>query len=194
MSMETYHHRKRAAWRAGILGLLGMALPTVAAYTTTSESSRIGVSVGAGAMSYIAQESPSTGLSLDARVDYRLSPALALEGGGTTAFSNSVEGGGTTVPLLFEGGLRAATTQGRNINLFAGAGIGYGAFIGTRRLQDGATFDVPLSLGAMVETRYFGVSPRFTYRPVLGDQLGQPELNADADSWTAALDVRLPLL
>jgi len=186
--------RMTVARRAAILGLFGMATPILAAYSATAQSGRLGISVGAGAMSYLAQESPGTGMAVDARVDYRLSPALSVEGGGTTAFSGSVQGGGTTVPLLFEGGLRAETTQGRNINLFGGVGIGYGAYIGTRKLQDGATFDMPLSLGAMVESRYFDIIPRFTYRPVFGDQLGEPELSADADSWTAALDVRVPLV
>jgi hypothetical protein len=148
--------------------------------------------VGAGAANYLAQESPSTGLALDARYEYRLQPGLALEGSAATAFSESVDDEGTTVPVILEASLKLRTTAAGATNLFGAAGMGYGAFLDTEDLQDGATFTVPLSVGVEWEGERFGLVPRFTYRPVFGDELGEAE--ADADMWSAVMDVQLPFL
>lgn len=194
MAKDILRVREGRAWKAALAGLAFAIGPAFAVGYAAYEPGQMGLTVGAGAISYIAQRSPGTGMALDARLDYRLSPIMAMEGSGSTAFSSSVDGGGTTVPVLVEGGLRVDAIQGRSVDLFGGVGLGYGAYLGTRRLQDGATLTLPLSLGATVEGRKFNVSPRFTYRPVFGDQLGQPRLDADADSWMATLDVRVPLL
>ncbi|HKP95539.1 MAG TPA: hypothetical protein VJ385_07270 [Fibrobacteria bacterium] len=148
-------------------------------------------SVGAGSMAYIAQESPSTGLSLDSRLEYNLNPALAVEGSATTAFSESVEDG-NTIPLLLDASAKVRTLSSHKVDLYGAAGLGYGAYFGTSRLEDGATFAIPMSVGAEWQAKKLSFSPRFTYRPVFGDQLGPT--NADADSWTAVLDVQLPFL
>jgi hypothetical protein len=148
--------------------------------------------VGAGAANYLAQESPSSGLSLDARYEYRLQPGVALEGSAATAFSESVDDEGTTVPVILEANVKLLTMGSGNTNLFGAAGLGYGAFLDTEELQDGATFTVPLSVGMEWEGDRFGLVPRFTYRPVFGDELGDAE--ADADMWSAVMDVQLPFL
>jgi hypothetical protein len=180
------------------LARLAAAILTIAgaadAYSTYDAGRNGGLTVGAGAMTYLAQESPSTGLTLDARYEYPVTSGIELEGSGTTAFSQSVQGSGTTVPVLLEGSLKLNAKTSGNVGLFGAAGMGYGAFLGTEKLQDGATFTVPLSLGATWQGERYGLAPRFTYRPVFGDQLGHPGTSADADSWTAVLDVRLPVL
>lgn len=149
--------------------------------------------VGAGAMTYIAQESPSTGMALDARYEYPIMSGLAVEGSAATAFSESVGEKGSTIPLILESGLKLRSLPSGRMSVFGVAGLGYGAYLGTEELQDGATFTMPLSLGVEWEGRQFGLSPRFTYRPVFGDQLGD-EAESDADSWAAVIDFQLPLL
>jgi hypothetical protein len=88
--------------------------------------------------------------------------------------------------------MKLRTLATGNTSLFGAAGLGYGAFLDTEELQDGATFTLPLSLGVEWEGERFGLAPRFTSRPVFGDELGEAE--TDADSWTAVLDVQLPFL
>ena len=79
-------------------------------------------------------------------------------------------------------------------SLFALAGLGYGAYFGTDELQDGADLDHALSAADSEwdRARTSRLQPRFTYRPVFGDELGDDD--AEADSWTAVLDVGLPML
>ena len=175
---------------AAALAILGTA-PSIAAQQFRGDKGVL--SVGGGAITYVAQESPATGMALDARYEYRLSPGLGVEGTALTAFSESVARSGTTIPLLLEGALKLRTLPSRNVGIFGAAGVGYGAFMDTEELQDGATFTVPVSMGVEVQGGGFGLAPRFTYRPVFGDELGD-QAEADADSWTAVLDIQLPFL
>jgi hypothetical protein len=182
----------KTAWAAAAL-LFGAGMASAIAVPAINTSQGI-LTVGAGSMSYVGKESPGTGLSLDARYDLNILPGIALEGSGTTAFSKSVNGDGTTIPVILEGGLKLQSQQSGNVGLFGVAGVGYGAYMGTEHLQDGATFTVPLAVGATWQGAHYGLAPRFTYRPVFGDELGSKSTRADADSWTAVLDVQIPYL
>lgn len=192
--MKTWKNRMEAWRKPALAAFLAAALAggPALAQGLQYNPKRGKLLVGAGAANYLAQESPATGLSLDARYDYRLRPGVALEGSATTAFSESVDDEGTTVPVILEGNLKLLTTGSGNTNLFGTAGLGYGAFLDTEELQDGATFTVPLSVGMEWEGERFGLAPRFTYRPVFGDELGEAE--GDADMWSAVMDVQLPFL
>jgi hypothetical protein len=176
-------------WTFAAVIFAGVCHPRAA---LTTDLRRSTVTVGAGSMAYIAQQAPSTGLSLDTRLDYPLNSNLAVEGSATTAFSQSVQGQSATIPLLLDGSVKYRAIQSGTLDLYGAAGLGYGAYLGTRQLQDGATLGMPLSVGAEWQARTLNFSPRFTYRPVFGDQLGDSK--SDADSWTAVLDVQLPFL
>jgi hypothetical protein len=153
---------------------------------------RARISVGAGSMAYIAQESPSTGLSLDTRVEYQALRNISVEGSATTAFSESVEDNSTTIPLLLDAGVKIRAPASGNIDLYGAAALGYGAYLSSDEVEDGTTFGLPLSVGAEWRLERLNFAPRFTYRPVFGDELG--DVNADADSWIAVLDFQLPFL
>lgn len=148
-------------------------------------------SVGAGAATYLDSDAPNAGFAIDGRYNYQASRPLGLEGSLQTAFSESDDEDETVIPLLADLSLRASTAERGNVSLFALAGVGYGGYFGTDDLQDGLTFATPLSGGVEWEARNFSLQPRVTYRPVYGDQLPG---EADADSWTAVLDVGLPML
>lgn len=152
------------------------------------------LAIGAGGMAYIAQESPSTGFAMDLRYSYPILTITQVEGSVTGAVSQSVDNVSATLPVLIEGGLKWTTNRPGQINGFAGAGLGYGAYTGSKDLQDGLTMTMPLSAGLefVTKNKKMAYEPRFTYRPVFGDELGDEE--ADADSWTAVLDVALPFL
>lgn len=87
---------------------------------------------------------------------------------------------------------RLYTNRYGPVSLFGAAGLGYGAYLGSEELQDGATMTMPLGGGLEWRGRTMSVEPRFTYRPVFGDELGDEE--TDADSWTAVVDLVLPFL
>jgi hypothetical protein len=180
--------RSAVATAIAALALL-IGTPSDAAITGM-EKARI--SVGAGSMAYIAQESPSTGLSLDTRVEYQALRNISLEGSATTAFSESVEDNSTTIPLLLDAGVKVRAPASGNIDLYGAAALGYGAYMSSDEIEDGTTFGLPLSLGAEWRLERLNFAPRFTYRPVFGDELG--DVNADADSWIAVLDFQLPFL
>ncbi|MDB5048653.1 MAG: hypothetical protein JWO30_1724 [Fibrobacteres bacterium] len=177
-------------WTFAAVIFAGVGHPWAA--LTKMDMERAKFSVGAGSMAYLAQQSPSTGLALDTRLEYPLNPNLAVEGAATTAFSQSVRGESETIPLLLDGSVKVRPVRSDKVDLYAAAGLGYGAYLGTQRLEDGATFGIPLSVGAEWQRKNLGFAPRFTYRPVFGDQLGTSQ--SDADSWTAVLDVQLPFL
>jgi hypothetical protein len=159
---------------------------------TQSAFDRASVVVGAGANSYIAQTSPSTGFAMDARLDAPFNTTMSAEASAATAFGKSADGDGQTIPMLLDAGLKYKVLRTAKSDLYGAGGVGYGAYFGTKRLEDGATFGVPLSVGADWAREKVILSPRFTYRPVFGDQLGPDD--ADADSWTAVLDLKLPFL
>jgi hypothetical protein len=129
---------------------------------------------------------------MDARLNAPFNPTLSAEVSAATAFGKSADGDGQTIPMLLDGGVKYNLVRTSKTDLYGAGGIGYGAYFGTKRLEDGATFGVPLSVGADWAKEKVILSPRFTYRPVFGDQLGPDD--ADADSWTAVLDMRLPFL
>ena len=148
-------------------------------------------SVGAGAATYLDSDAPDAGFAIDGRYDYQATRPLGLEASLQTAFSEADDGNETVIPLLADLGVKASTPQRENVSLFALAGVGYGGYFGTDDLQDGLTFATPLSAGLEWEAKSFSLQPRVTYRPVYGDQIPG---EADADSWTAVLDIGLPML
>lgn len=184
--------------RKSLGSLAGAALAAGALFALSPAEAAIGnlgnakIAVGAGSMAYVAQQSPSTGIALDTRLELPMNPLMAVEGSATTAFSQSVRGSSTTIPLILDGALKVRTLASPKMDLYGAAGLGYGAYFGTSHLEDGATFGIPLSLGAEWQARSLSFAPRFTYRPVFGDQLGVSE--SDADSWVAVLDVQVPFL
>lgn len=150
------------------------------------------LSVGAGATNYLDTESPGTAFTIDAHYDYSLLPNIDVEGTLLTAVSQSADDDQATIPIIAEGGLKLNTRQYGPISLFGLAGLGYGAFLGSEELEDGLTMTMPLGGGLEWEANRFILQPRFTYRPVFGDELGGEE--ADADSWSAILNVGLPFI
>lgn len=156
------------------------------------EPRRAKLKVGAGALTYIAQESPSTGFAMDARVAYPLMPIVDAEAALLTGVSQSVDDNTATIPLITEAGVKLNSRQYGPLTLFGTAGLGYGMYFGSEELQDGLSVTMPLGAGVEYQGRNLTVEPRFTYRPVFGDQLGDTE--ADADSWAALLNVQLPFL
>lgn len=150
------------------------------------------LSVGAGSTAYIDEESPGTAFTLDGRYNYAVAPMLDLEGSLQASFSQAVGDDQAVLPLLAEAGVKVNTRQYGPVNLFGAAGVGYGAFLGSEELQDGATMTLPIGGGIEYELGALTLQPRFTWRPVVGDEVGAE--GADGDSWTALLDVELPFL
>jgi hypothetical protein len=150
------------------------------------------VSVGAGAAAYFDTEAPNSAITIDGRYNYPLARMFGLEGSLATAFSEADDESQTVIPLLADASLRAESPERGDVSLFALAGVGYGAYFGTDELQDGLTFATPLSGGLEWDAGNFSLQPRVTYRPVFGDELG--DLEGNADSWSAVLDVGLPML
>lgn len=149
-------------------------------------------SVGAGASAYFDTEAPNSAITIDGRYNYPLARMFGLEGSLATAFSEADDESQTVIPLLADASLKAETPERGDVSLFALAGVGYGAYFGTDELQDGLTFATPLSGGLEWDAGNFSLQPRVTYRPVFGDELG--DLEGNADSWSAVLDVGLPML
>lgn len=150
------------------------------------------LSIGAGSMAYIAQVSPATAFALDAHYAYPLMRRVDLEGTVLGAISQSADDNTATIPIITEAGVRLNTNRYGPVSLFGSAGLGYGAYLGSQELQDGATLTIPLGGGLEWRGRSMSVEPRFTYRPVFGDELGDGK--TDADSWTAVVDLVLPFL
>jgi hypothetical protein len=149
--------------------------------------------VGAGATAYMDGDSPESGFTLEARYDYPLTPRLGVEGSLQGSYSEDDRDHDEEVlPLLAEIGAKASTRERNSLSLFGAAGVGYGAFLGSDELDDLMTVTLPVSGGLAWRGRDFSLEPRVTWRPVLLDDLGDREL--DADSWTAVLDVGLPFL
>lgn len=126
------------------------------------------------------------------RFYYYLLPALDLEGTLLAAVRQSADDEQATIPIIAEGGVKLNSRQYGPIRLFRVAGLGYGAFLGSEELEDGLTMTMPLGAGLEWESRNFTLQPRFTYRPVFGDELGGDEV--EADSWSAVLDVEWPFI
>lgn len=150
------------------------------------------LSIGAGSMAYIAQVSPATAFAFDAHYAYPIMPRIDLEGTVLGAISQSADDDHATIPIITEAGFKLNSSRYGPISLFGAAGLGYGAYLGSQELQDGATMTMPLGGGLEWRGRTMSVEPRFTYRPVFGDELGDEE--TDADSWTAVVDLVLPFL